>query len=103
MKRTSDPILYSIRRARAMPVPIRRSSKPTPPEPDPVADLRPPSVDPPPAAADNPVPEIPPVLEAAENAAFNQSADIDSIGDSGEIIEQDKTSTGLDWLFRRNQ
>lgn len=108
MAKSNDPILISIRRARAVLKNEQRRSKPIPPAPAPDDGTGPPSPDSaPPAPPPEPVdPDLvadpePAPPEPEKIAAFNRSPVIDSEPLIEETIEGGNLSTGLDWLFRR--
>ena len=108
MAKSTDPILLSIRRARAVLKNEQRRSKPIPPAPAPDDGIGPPSpeielappapapVPPEPVAEPEPAPP-----EPVKNAAFNRSPVIDSEPVIEQTIEGGKLSNGLDWLLRR--
>jgi len=102
VKRTSDPLLYELRRSRAASVKRERATKPSPPDtapddrtspPEPVAPV---SV---PEESDLAPLEAPPPVE--KNVSLKTTETVDVPVENPPIIETNDERGPLDWMLRR--
>lgn len=104
MRRTIDPLLQSIRRARAKTVSDKREQKAIPPPPEsapvpaPRVEMAPPPVEP----ETVPDKEQPKPPEPEKTMAIKTDPIIDTPPTPEPIMETDQTGFGLDWIIRRN-
>ena len=105
MKRTSDPILYDLRRARAATNKRERATRSSPPEPAPDDRTSPPNPAPPESVDPEPVAEQvatpPPVEPGEKNVSLKTTPTVDEVETVPATIETNEQRGGLDWLLRR--